>query len=165
LSVRRLPILLAAVLVLAAAAPAAVFEPREFASEAERDTFHRLTEELRCLVCQNQSIAESDAELAGDLREQVHRMLREGASEEAIVAFMVERYGDFVRYKPPLSPATVLLWFGPFLALLAALGWLVYRLRAGPRPSAPALSPEQRRRLDELLDKAEHERPPGEREE
>ncbi len=92
--------------------------------------------ELRCLVCQNQTIADSHAALAVDLRQQVREMLRRGESEDAVVAYMTARYGDFVRYRPPLRPATWLLWFGP--ALLLALGLatlaLVLRRRARRRP-------------------------------
>lgn len=85
--------------------------------------------QLRCLVCQNQSIAESQADLALDLRRQVREMLAAGKSEAQVRSYMVERYGDFVLYDPPLKKITLLLWFGPFVLLLAALWAFVYKLR------------------------------------
>ncbi len=89
--------------------------------------------ELRCLVCQNQTIADSHAELAVDLRNQVRDMLRKGQSQEEIVAYMTARYGDFVLYRPPLKETTALLWFGPGLLLLGALATLVIVLRRRAR--------------------------------
>ena len=94
--------------------------------------FESLTRELRCLVCQNQTIADSHAPLATDLRRQVHSMLERGASDREIIEFMTARYGDYVLYKPSLTPLTLLLWFGPFLLLGAACGlwWRAVRRRA-----------------------------------
>ncbi len=109
-----------ALLACVAPASATVFEPREWSDERYRQRYHDLIEELRCLVCQNQSIADSDAELAADLRRIVYEMLERGESDEAITAYMSERYGAFVLYRPPLSPATLALWAGP--ALFAILG-------------------------------------------
>lgn len=85
--------------------------------------------ELRCLVCQNQTIADSHADLAIDLRNQVREKLRQGMSEQQIVDFMVTRYGDFVLYRPLVKSSTWLLWFGPFVLLLLALGFLAFQLR------------------------------------
>ena len=82
--------------------------------------YKKLTNELRCLVCQNQNIADSNAGLAKTLREETFRMINEGASDKEIIQFMVTRYGDFVLYKPPLKPETFLLWSGPFVLLLGA---------------------------------------------
>ncbi|MGD8978194.1 MAG: cytochrome c-type biogenesis protein CcmH [Gammaproteobacteria bacterium] len=83
--------------------------------------YERLTNELRCLVCQNQTVADSNADLARDLRDETREMLLEGASDEQIVAFMTERYGDFVLYRPPLSSRTLVLWAAPALLLLIGL--------------------------------------------
>jgi cytochrome c-type biogenesis protein CcmH len=119
-----------AALALAAAAQAGQ------AAEAELDKrVQRVTEELRCLVCQNQTIADSHAELAVSLKKQVRTMLAQGMSDQQAVDFMVQRYGDFVLYRPPLKGATWLLWFGPFLLLLSGLALLFFKLRriqAGP---------------------------------
>src|SRR5262245_32546410 len=87
-----------------------------------------LASELRCLVCQNETIADSHADLAVDLRDQIREKMRQGQSNDQIVAFMVDRYGDFVLYRPPLKASTVLLWFGPLLLALAGIVTLFYRL-------------------------------------
>ena len=89
----------------------------------------RLANELRCLVCQNQTIADSNAELAVDLRNQVREQLRQGKSEEEILAYMVQRYGDFVRYRPPVKMQTLVLWIGPFLLLAGSVFALMRHLR------------------------------------
>jgi cytochrome c-type biogenesis protein CcmH len=91
-----------------------------------------LESELRCLVCQNQTLAESPAGLAGDLRREVRSLVEQGKGDAEIKAFLRERYGDFVLYKPPVDPKTYLLWFGPFGLLLigAASGWMVARRRS-----------------------------------
>lgn len=102
-----------------AAAPLAAFEALEFASPDHERRYRALTHELRCLVCQNQSLADSNAELAGDLRVVVFEMIRDGSDDAEIVDFLLARYGDFVLYRPPLKGKTVLLWLGPFAALLA----------------------------------------------
>jgi cytochrome c-type biogenesis protein CcmH len=89
--------------------------------------FERITKELRCLVCQNESIADSNVELASDLRRQVREMLVDGKSDDAIFAFMTDRYGEFVRFAPPLSPKTALIWGAPFVMLLLG-GIIIYRV-------------------------------------
>ncbi|MDM0065185.1 cytochrome c-type biogenesis protein [Variovorax sp. J31P207] len=112
---------------------------------------HALSQQLRCVVCQNQTLADSQAELAVDLRRQIREQLREGVGDEAVKAYLVQRYGDFVLYDPPLKPSTWLLWFGPLLLLaLAALAVVRSRLR---RPAAVApLDDAARQRADALLD-------------
>ncbi len=115
---------------------------------------HALSKEFRCLVCQNQSIFDSDAELARDLRLIVRERLVAGDSDDEIVAYLVARYGDFVLLKPPVKPVTYVLWFGPgVLALLALIGGWVFlrRLRKQTQP-AQALSADERARLNALLD-------------
>jgi cytochrome c-type biogenesis protein CcmH len=113
----------------------------------------RLAEELRCLVCQNQSLADSHADLAIDLKNQVREKLKQGASEKEVITFMTERYGDFVLYRPPLKATTLLLWFGPGLLLVAGLIGLFMRLRRRAVTAAePALSADERARAAALLD-------------
>jgi len=102
---------------------------------------NKLAEELRCLVCQNQSIADSHAELAIDLKNQVREMLKQGMSDKQVVDFLVQRYGDFVLYRPPVKNTTWLLWAGPFLLLVAALAAFVIKLRRRP-PNAPLTAAE-----------------------
>jgi len=110
-----------------------------------------LAHELRCLVCQNQTIADSNADLAVDLRNEVREMMRRGSSDREIVDYMTARYGDFVLYRPPVKAATLVLWFGPLLLLVLGLWWLVMRLRErNAEPPAP-LTDEERRRAAALL--------------
>ena len=112
-----------------------------------------LEEELRCLVCQNQTIADSHAGLAADLRREVREQLAQGKSEQEVLDFMVQRYGDFVLYRPPVKRTTWLLWFGPLLLLVAGAALLVSRLRAGrSRAAGPQPSEEELQRARALLD-------------
>jgi cytochrome c-type biogenesis protein CcmH len=104
---------------------APVQEPMVFESPQQEERFNQLTQELRCLVCQNQNLADSDATLAHDLRREVHEMLQTGQSNEQIKEFMVQRYGDFVLYRPPVQKNTYLLWLGPLILLLG--GALILR--------------------------------------
>ena len=112
-----------------------------------------IAEELRCLVCQNESLAGSHAELAQDLRREIRTLIKDGKSDTEIMDFMTARYGDFVRYRPPLKGTTVLLWLGPALLLLVGLAALVLYLR---RRSASAASPapltaDEQARINALL--------------
>ncbi len=95
--------------------------PFDFSNTAQEQQYKQLIEELRCLVCQNQSLADSSADLAQDLRNEIFQMIVDGKSDKEIINFLVARYGDFVLYKPPLNPSTLLLWFGPFILLIAAV--------------------------------------------
>lgn len=106
-----------------------VVETISFDSQKQEQRYKALIDELRCLVCQNQNLADSDAPLAKDLRSITIKMLKEGKSDKQIKTFMRERYGDFVLYKPPVTPSTYHLWFGPFLLLVLVLFFLVLRLR------------------------------------
>jgi cytochrome c-type biogenesis protein CcmH len=110
-----------------------------------------LAHELRCLVCQNQTIADSNAPLAVDLRGQIREQLAAGKSEQDVIDFMVARYGDFVLYRPPLKASTVLLWAGPFLFLLLGIGLLIRRVRKQAIPERP-LSQADRARAAKLLE-------------
>ena len=116
-----------------------------------------LAQQLRCLVCQNQTIADSNADLANDLRNQIRRMLAQGATDDEVRDYMTVRYGDFVLYKPPLRPATVLLWFGPALLLVGGFALLVrtVRRRAVLGDEAGPTEDEERRALALLADEEE----------
>ena len=116
----------------------------------------KVAEELRCLVCQNETIAASHADLAVDLRKQIRSKLSQGQSEQQILDFMVERYGDFVLYRPALKATTVLLWVGPFALLLIAAYTLTRAIRGRQRHAAP-LAPADADRARRLLE----ESPPG----
>lgn len=111
-----------------------------------------IAKELRCLVCQNQTIADSDSDLAKDLRREVRSMLKSGMKEEEILDFMVERYGDFVRYRPPVQPTTALLWFGPGVLFALGLGVLFFNVvRRRKQIVDIPLSDSERSRVEKLL--------------
>lgn len=143
------------ILCLFAAGPAlASINVYQFDNPEQEARFKRLSEELRCLVCQNQNLADSNAELAQDLRREVHTMIVAGKSDADIVKFMTERYGDFVLYRPPMKAGTLLLWVGPFVLLL--LGILVLarlvRQRGMTADAADApLSADEQQRLAQML--------------
>ena len=101
-----------------------VQEPLVFENQQQQDRFDKLTKELRCLVCQNQNLADSDAQLAHDLRREVYELLQTGRNDDEIKQFLVDRYGDFVLYRPPVQTNTYLLWLAP-LALLLIGAWIL----------------------------------------
>lgn len=120
-------------------------DPLPFADAAQEERFQHLTRELRCLVCQNQNLADSDAGLAKDLRNEVFEQMRAGKSDAEIRQYLVARYSEFVLYDPPLSAHTLLLWFGPFALLAAGALALVFvvrrRSRAAATPAPAAAAP------------------------
>lgn len=145
--------------------PAVAVQPDEVLEDPQLEERAReLSKRLRCLVCQNQSIDDSDAELARDLRILVRERLKAGDSDEEVLRFLVARYGDFVLLKPPIKPTTWILWFGP-LAVFAAGGlaiWAVARRRTAPVDAPRPLSDAERERLKHLIDEdggPEAERP------
>jgi cytochrome c-type biogenesis protein CcmH len=142
-----------------ATAPGGVAKPADYDQRLKK-----LSEELRCLVCQNQTLADSNADLAVDLRRQVEEQISQGKSDSEIKSYLVERYGDFVLYRPPVQGNTFLLWFGPFaLLLVGGVVWLVVQRRSGQAaartvaaaptaaPAAPAQSDAERERARKLL--------------
>lgn len=145
------------VLLLALAMPAFAVEPDEMLADPALETRAReIGRDLRCLVCQNESIEDSDADLARDLRLLVRERLLAGDSDEQVIDYIAARYGDFVRLDPPVKPATWLLWFGPALLLMGAGFGTMRYLRQRDRLAAPApLSDEERDRVAQLL-KARH---------
>jgi cytochrome c-type biogenesis protein CcmH len=113
----------------------------EFETPEQEQRFRNLIEELRCPKCQNQSISDSDADIAQDMREQVAEMLREGRSDEEIVQFFVTRYGDFVTYKPPVNAETMILWAGPGVVFVVGLMLVLLQIRRA-RARAPVIEQE-----------------------
>jgi len=152
---RRLKAVLLAGLLTASTAGAFTLEAFTFEDPARAEAFRELIEEIRCLVCQNESLAGSQADLAQDLREEVYRMFQEGKSRDEIVEFLVARYGDFVLYDPPLKPSTYVLWFGPFLLMGVGAFFLVRTLLQKRLSPDRELSDEERQRLQELIARAE----------
>jgi cytochrome c-type biogenesis protein CcmH len=134
------------------AAPVVTYD---FASEEQEVLFNKLSNELRCLVCQNQAIADSNADLAKDLRDEIYGMLQQGKSEEEIIEFMVARYGDFVLYNPPLKPLTWLLWFGPALAMIAGFFFVMRIINRQKKAVVDEMSSEEIERLKALQTEAQ----------
>lgn len=146
--------LLALCLAAAALTPALGKEAADLAADpvAEKRLMS-ISAELRCLVCQNQTIADSNADLAQDLRREIRGMIQQGQSDRQIIDFMVARYGDFVLYRPPVKSATAFLWFGPGLLLIVGLFALVRYLRRRAKLTAATagLSEDERQQADALL--------------
>jgi cytochrome c-type biogenesis protein CcmH len=143
----------------------AAIEERQFASPVEEQRYQSLIEELRCPKCQNQNLADSDAEIAGDLRDEIYRQLREGRSDTEIVNYLVSRYGEFVNYRPPLDNNTLLLWSAPgILVFIGLLIWL-RRFAVKKSPSSVVLSEIDQQRLNDLLQSSQatsHKKESGE---
>ena len=131
-------------------------EVRQFDDVEKQERYESLVKVLRCLVCQNQSLADSDADLAKDLRDEVYNIIQSGKNDEEAVKFLTDRYGDFVLYNPPVKPITSLLWLGPFILLF---GGGIFLWRQARRRSAGGsdigLTPEELQRLQRLKDNLE----------
>lgn len=155
---RRAPILaLLAGLLLSAAAAAAV-DIHQFSSETQEQRYRALLGELRCPKCQNTSIADSNAVIAGDMRDKVYSLMQQGQSNQQIIDYMVARYGRFVSYTPPLNPLTLLLWLVPLL--FVGVGAAVIIVAAARRkPHVSALSVAQKQRLARLLPPSDRNAP------
>jgi cytochrome c-type biogenesis protein CcmH len=144
---------LAALLVLAVAAPACAIEPQEQLTDPALEARARtLGQELRCLVCQNESIDDSNADLARDLRTIVRERLTAGDSDQQVLGFVTARYGDYVLLRPPVRAGTLVLWFGPVVLLVAAIIAMTLRRRRRTEAEPVPLSSEEDRRLARLLD-------------
>ena len=152
---RLLALLLLAIATAAAPAKEAAPAAQDPALEKRVMT---LAEELRCLVCQNQTLADSNAPLAEDLRNQIRERMREGNSDAQVVEYLVARYGDFVLYRPPLKATTVLLWFGPLLLLAAGFAVLLGRLLRRRSMEVAEMTAADRKRAAELLAGTQEER-------
>ena len=141
------------VLLLSGAAAAEVADVYDFSDRAQEQRYQNLIAELRCPKCQNQNIADSNAPISKDMRDAVYRMMKDGASNEEIVESLVGRFGEFVRYKPELDSRTFLLWATPAIAVfggfLVVAGVVIRSRRAWP--SGPALSTEEKARVDKML--------------
>jgi cytochrome c-type biogenesis protein CcmH len=144
---------LALIALLWSAPPAWAGEARPLADDpAVEERLKHLAVELRCLVCQNQTLADSNAPLAEDLRREVREMIVKNMSDQEIIDFLVSRYGDFVLYRPPLKTTTTLLWVGPFVLLVGGGIALVVALkRRGKKVTEAAISEEEHRRVEQLL--------------
>ena len=135
---RFLRVLLVAMLVVAGAAHAQAIEPMPFTNHAQELRFQQLTRQLRCPMCQNETLADSNAPIARDLRNQIFKLMQEGRSDAQIKQYLVARYSNYILYNPPLKPGTVLLWFGPLLILLAGAGVVLVAIRKRKRDGLEA---------------------------
>ena len=142
---------LALLLLLIPLALFARIESHQFDNPSQEALYLQLTKELRCLVCQNQNLADSNAELATDLRDKTYEMVKAGKTHSEITQYMIARYGDFVMYRPPMKKSTYLLWLGPFIFLLLALSSLFFLIRK-KSSSDDAPSAEQLKSVRKHLD-------------
>lgn len=143
----------------------ASFETYDFSTTHNEMRYFKLSKELRCPTCQNQNISDSDAPLAADLRRELHRMIEDGYKDEAVLDFMVSRFGEFVHYKPRVTPETYVLWYGPFVLLLGGFLAVLFiarnrRLRASALHTDATVAENQTKDADtqKLLTKEERER-------
>jgi cytochrome c-type biogenesis protein CcmH len=147
----RRPLFLIIGLALLSLAHARV-EVHQFDSPEQEDSYNKLVAELRCLVCQNQNLADSNAELAVDLRRKTYEMVKQGQSEKQIADFMVDRYGEFVLYRPPLNSSTLLLWVGPFVILVIGVTLLLRTIRRRRAEQSPGVADDTLKTAASLLD-------------
>ncbi|MGJ0492097.1 MULTISPECIES: cytochrome c-type biogenesis protein [Methylobacter] len=130
-------------------------EYKEFSNAEQQQAYDDLISELRCLVCQNQTIADSNADLAKDLRRQVYEMLQQGKTKQDVADFMTQRYGDFVLYNPPFKAKTGLLWIGPAVFLIIGLITVFVFVRRNRTPATAEISAEKRQKIHSLLEKGD----------
>lgn len=131
--------------------PASTLAEFSFQNPEQMQTFRNLTEQLRCLVCQNESIAASQAELAQDLRREIYTMLQAGKTQNQIIEFLVHRYGDFILYNPPLKPSTYFLWYGPLLFSIIAGTLLIRVLIQHKQIPETKISPQEQARIAAII--------------
>lgn len=146
-----LPTVFAALCLVWATTGLAGLEKFDFTGNVDEDRYKELIAEIRCLVCQNQSLSDSDAELAHDLRQEVYDLMQTGQENVQIIDFLVARYGDFVLYSPPVKPSTYLLWYGPFVLLAIGILFLVKTVRQRTRQTETGFSAQEKARLKAII--------------
>ncbi len=148
---RNLITFLALILVCVISANAQIIEVRDFENAEQEERFNSLSAQLRCPMCLNAPLSQSDAPIAADLRAEIYQQIMNGCSNEEIITFMTQRYGDFINYRPPLNPGTYLLWFGPLVLLLAGF-FVVWRMGKNSQlQKTVELTAEEKQKLDTLL--------------
>lgn len=148
---KPLPLLLLIITLFNVSAAQAILEGFDFSGAVNEQRYKNLVGELRCLVCQNETLLDSNAELAQDLRNEIYQLMARGQTDAQIIDFLVARYGNFVLYNPPLMPSTVLLWFGPFVLLLIAAFFLYRSIRGRAREAEAKLTVEEHQRIEQVL--------------
>lgn len=151
--------LAAALLALWASASLAVIETYSFDNDLQRQRYQHFIEELRCPKCQNQNLSGSDSAISQDLRREVHRMIMAGKSDTEITQYMVQRYGEFVLYRPRMNAATAVLWYGPFVLVLigGVIWWRLAARRNAPTVKEADLTPAEQARLAALMEESDSE--------
>ena len=140
--------------ILSLSSPGFAAEPLpELATPEQQRTYERLIRELRCLVCKNQNLLDSNADLAADLRKKTHELVAEGKNYQEVVEYMTNRFGNFVMYRPPFKASTFALWGLPFIGFAIVLTMVVYRIRKRSRLHLVQLGDSERNAADKLLDK------------
>ncbi|MEH6452194.1 MAG: cytochrome c-type biogenesis protein [Psychromonas sp.] len=149
-----LPVLLFAIfyLISPVSNAAGSIESFEFDNAQKEDVFHDLTKQLRCPKCQNQNISDSNAELAKDMRNKTYELVQSGQSKDQVIDYMVARYGNFVRYDPPMTPATIFLWLGPLLFIMFGV-WFLFRLSKRSNEQDSSFDELESQRLKDILEK------------
>lgn len=127
-------------------------ELADFANPTQHTLYQEIIKELRCLVCQNQNLADSNADLAKDLRRKTYEMIRQDKNYDEIIQYMLKRYGDFILYRPRITPATLLLWFSPFVLLIACVGFALVKIRKPRKPTHTKFARQQLDKAKSLLD-------------
>ncbi len=140
-------------LVLFAHSAFSAIEALDFETPQQEQLYNKLTKELRCLVCQNQDIADSNAELAADLRHKTFKLIKQGKKEDEIKQWMVDRYGDFVLYQPPVKTETLLLWSGPLILFLIAI-IVVFKVTRGRKNGNNIIDEKQKQQMEALLNQS-----------
>jgi cytochrome c-type biogenesis protein CcmH len=148
---KSLPLLLLITTLLSVSAVQATLEGFDFSGPVNEQRYKDLVGELRCLVCQNETLLASNAELAQDLRNKVYQLMAQGQTDAQIIDFLVARYGNFVLYNPPVTPSTFILWFGPFVLLLIAALFLYRSIRRRAREAEAELTEEEQQRIEQVL--------------
>lgn len=145
------PAVFLVVFFIASPAVFSAIELKKFESPEQEALYRNLIAELRCLVCQNQNLADSDAELAVDLRRQTYEMIQKGSNKQDVIDYMVTRYGEFVLYRPPFTASTLLLWVGPFIFLGAGIAILLQIIRTRKKEKPMVLSADEQEKVRALL--------------
>ncbi|MDP5031762.1 MAG: cytochrome c-type biogenesis protein CcmH [Paraglaciecola sp.] len=146
-------LIIAGLILLSTASALATEDKYQFDSEAQQDLFFELSKELRCPKCQNQNLADSDAMIAADLKRKVHDLVKQGQNKDQVIAYMKQRYGDFVYYQPPVNSMTIWLWLLPALFVVSGMLWLVLSRKSNKVEIN--LDNAQQKRVDELLERDE----------